>query len=494
MSLPLAVHPASLALAGGRGPAGWGRELSQGSARLRALERAGAWVEPLIAAYPRLRDGPLLGCCLEAVMERAAHPPELGPIPIQPQPARSIGPRGTMEAEREPGRRARARPQPNLPPGWVKRRRAPQTSVLGVARRSSIGLGSPVSEPFQVRSAGPAEEPARHPLPAPLELEPRANRALLERVVGSKLVDQPPPGSRSPTGLARPTMILAGPYGESKKGEVEAPLAAAWDTAAQHGWLEDLARRAGRSLRRHRLDALGGGSRTLSVLGALVPGSTQAAGLDTRPSKRRLIQAGGARGPDAEGATHVALPRDGPALAEAWRFTLDGQVAPLDLLVRLANSPAGDVGAGSGEGLARQHWSLQSGPPRGQAIRSGWRSQPGQVSATNFEGTHVPAGTSTQEDSRHPSEAHPETTSRTPNPGPKTWASARIAPPSGVSALPPLLPFQEVGVPSPPVATAAIQGMVRQEEMAMAGDDLEALAARIKRILDEEARRHGIDV
>ena len=44
------------------------------------------------------------------------------------------------------------------------------------------------------------------------------------------------------------------------------------------------------------------------------------------------------------------------------------------------------------------------------------------------------------------------------------------------------------------MATAAVQRGARQEETTGVEDDLGALAAKIKRILDEEARRHGIDV
>jgi hypothetical protein len=46
----------------------------------------------------------------------------------------------------------------------------------------------------------------------------------------------------------------------------------------------------------------------------------------------------------------------------------------------------------------------------------------------------------------------------------------------------------------PPVAAAIARQGARQEEATAGDDDLSVLAARIKRVLDEEARRHGIDV
>ena len=79
-----------------------------------------------------------------------------------------------------------------------------------------------------------------------------------------------------------------------------------------------------------------------------------------------------------------------------------------------------------------------------------------------------------------------------PDDWPARWRDERIAPPATRPTLPPLLPSQTVGLPTPPVAaTIARQGAWVE---ASAEDDLDVLAAQIKRILDEEARRHGIDV
>lgn len=71
------------------------------------------------------------------------------------------------------------------------------------------------------------------------------------------------------------------------------------------------------------------------------------------------------------------------------------------------------------------------------------------------------------------------------------WAK-QIEPPVTAPQLPPLIPPQMIGMPVVPVATATIRREARAEEMA--DEDLDLLATRIQRILDEEARRHGIDV
>ncbi len=72
-------------------------------------------------------------------------------------------------------------------------------------------------------------------------------------------------------------------------------------------------------------------------------------------------------------------------------------------------------------------------------------------------------------------------------------ASTVIDPPGADRILPALLPSQMEKGQTLPVATAAARFHARQE-LSEADDDLSMLQAKIKRILDEEARRHGIDV
>ncbi|MGI8426038.1 MAG: hypothetical protein ACR2M4_05465 [Actinomycetota bacterium] len=60
-------------------------------------------------------------------------------------------------------------------------------------------------------------------------------------------------------------------------------------------------------------------------------------------------------------------------------------------------------------------------------------------------------------------------------------------------SLPDLLPPQRAGAQPLPVAAGTARRGAR-EEAAMNMDDLDTLAGKIKHILDEQARRHGIDV
>ena len=68
----------------------------------------------------------------------------------------------------------------------------------------------------------------------------------------------------------------------------------------------------------------------------------------------------------------------------------------------------------------------------------------------------------------------------------------QIMPPVVASQLPPLATSQRIDMPPLPVATATARLGARAEMIIE--EDLDMLAAKIKRILDDEARRHGIDV
>jgi hypothetical protein len=72
--------------------------------------------------------------------------------------------------------------------------------------------------------------------------------------------------------------------------------------------------------------------------------------------------------------------------------------------------------------------------------------------------------------------------------------SSNIAPPALSSSLPPLVPAASAGSTAPPIAANTASEWSWHDEAAAQEKDLNVLAAQIKRILDDEARRHGIDV
>lgn len=193
-------------------------------------------------------------------------------------------------------------------------------------------------------------------------------------------------------------------------------------------------------------------------------------------------------------------------LTEQVFFTLDGEMAPQALLTRLVGAGDGAPGA-SGQPAGRGGGGRQSSAPRAprgetpqtfsgagssvfthgdepsslsnQSRSPGldWR-QPG-VSAT-AEASAPGVNTSLMSVNNYLTGAETSTTGAA--------VSSVVAPP-----LPPLLPPPLVGMPVLPVALAAAREGARDESRE-AAEDLDALAEKIKLILDEQARRHGIDV
>jgi len=188
-------------------------------------------------------------------------------------------------------------------------------------------------------------------------------------------------------------------------------------------------------------------------------------------------------------------------LAEQWKLPLEGQRAPFDLLAHLASLSEMYTAEfnrrhqldSQSEVLADNSWDLLTQPQSGLEFEDGkqvgtssqktgpqhlgLRSEP-----VSFPGQLYSPGSQTM------------VTGQIPSVGRELEALARIAPPSVAPSLPPLVPSQVVDLPSPPVAAVSALQSAQQEETTRVGDDLSELAAKIKRIMDEEARRYGIDV
>ena len=78
--------------------------------------------------------------------------------------------------------------------------------------------------------------------------------------------------------------------------------------------------------------------------------------------------------------------------------------------------------------------------------------------------------------------------------GERVRSSEHFAPPSLTPSLPQLLPAVGPGAGTSPIAADAARYSAWRDEVNAQEKDLSLLAAQVKRILDEEARRHGIDV
>jgi len=74
------------------------------------------------------------------------------------------------------------------------------------------------------------------------------------------------------------------------------------------------------------------------------------------------------------------------------------------------------------------------------------------------------------------------------------FAAPRFAPPQLAEVLPRLRPLPKPGTPSISPLTAATAERSARREAESAPEDLDDLARKLKQILDEESRRHGINV
>jgi hypothetical protein len=199
-----------------------------------------------------------------------------------------------------------------------------------------------------------------------------------------------------------------------------------------------------------------------------------------------------------------ALPMDAMrSQTNPWLLPLDGLTAPSDVLAHLANPlPTSSQTQVSTLDRSNQYSSTQ---PTNLPTLLPTKTNVWQTSEF-VEGTNAKSGPTqlcvpNQQNSSQvrplidrssESVTLPPTLVEPTGKVPRAFAETqRIAPPSVVAELPPLLAPQ-AGDASPSVTTAQIQPSARQE--AIPEEDLGGLASKIKRILDEEARRYGINV
>jgi hypothetical protein len=190
-----------------------------------------------------------------------------------------------------------------------------------------------------------------------------------------------------------------------------------------------------------------------------------------------------------EGAVRTAKAAQGdaqfsdrwPSLTAQWAMPLNGTSAPLDLLDWLAYRHVGVSCSRQPPALGKPGKSAQRSDKRG-----GWRGRSANAGAVTTSLTTQAGLLAAPE---------PGVSERV---GYSEWRTAFSIPrvssdaSSLLGLLLPQLP-QRVGVPLP-LGVSAIARQGAREEGVQVADDLEGLAAKIKQILDEQARRHGIDV
>jgi hypothetical protein len=181
---------------------------------------------------------------------------------------------------------------------------------------------------------------------------------------------------------------------------------------------------------------------------------------------------------------------------------LNGSVAPLELLNFLTNAEAREADTLRQDEHGRvprdRNLSDASSELAGQGARS--FSQNDRMGESGEESVQVPSR-STITSGPDPSISFTEkqlhgrpTLAREMSEDDEWGFPARVTAPVITPSLLPLFPPQTPGELIAPAAASAARQGAKQDEAAARGEDLSMLAAQIKRILDEEARRHGIDV
>lgn len=486
----------------GRSPICWRRDLTREISKIGSLRLAGAWIEPLIRMSPALRDGPLFGRCIaelvEAVITKSADD-----AAHQARPRR----RGTVQAA--PARAAPA----NRPDRSRQRNRSTEDSVVersytDQARR--LGAAKPHATPAQPRnktdrlrprnqsgigdstgrsSSDSYEADAEHGQ-APqtraaevTELPQRAGRELLESRANAQQqqVQRGSGETQAPAGASTPRSSLAAP--PKTAGDAPAPTKRKADQRRAAAPLHTRQSQVS-TKKRPVFNPISQRGGDLHSPGES-PGETFAQRLVRRAGKtiRRLR-------PSIDGE-----PQASEWLGEQWSTTLAGTAIPGDWLRGLATGETGAMSARRSKGEPK-HSSPGAPHHQTSTVQS---PEENSVTRVNSLAEYSPSSGERPKtlapkslgDSFEDLGDQREDSEDTANRG----SLERIAPPSlavSLPALSPLTPRQTAVTGVLPLASETARQSAREE--ARSSEDLDALAAKIKFILDEQARRHGIDV
>lgn len=420
-------------LAGGRSPALHRYELRRVAARLNFSRRASAWIKELLGTSPTLSTDLSYGPCL----------PELAAAFRAPGGSRDEvrrGFHGIGERSHE-GREVRENPRDGQRPSERAASFRPAAASGDDATHSLRPLPSRAgrvtgwSDVYQ----GP----------------PRAEATILRRLSGESELSQ--------TESAPRQLCPFSPDDGPKQELPSFPRSAAFEKK----WLGDIAERAAAVLRRDTSDAT-----------ARPPhGQTAARGASQRQARGVTPwENGESRMPAAESSS----------LADQWSVDLHGQTAPAELLARLTS-----VEFRGGE----------------EVRRTGSAAQPGSAGA---EGAFEIPGSARSADLAAATSATPGISAHAVCDGAGEFTSElarfrerNVGFPDSILAgaesiplapnLPAMLVPQSTRHPEPNVAAAMVRQSVRTGEI-RGQERPEELAERIRHILQEEARRHGIDV
>lgn len=462
------VHRCFCTLNYGRSPAYWQRNLLNQTTPLSFGQRACHWVKDLENVQVKLRKEPLLGSSLPALTGGCSSPPEDSSTATQPRllrPDTKLYP-GVLKTDAQMGRRGDGemgrwwkQPSPSQPQSTTYDRTpdtlCPADKGVLAEKATSDQLSDDDNSPSSAC--------------VPLRLEPKAPSALLCHLAKQSSSER---SFKEPACEQKPKV---------SPPKAVSPPPSCLDATSQQHWRQNLTRRTDNSLHREKA------ARYFPQRKLREP-FNRVEQIDLTEQNR----------------WQSALPMDAMrSQTNPWLRPLDGLTAPSDVLTHLANPlPTSSQTQASTLDRSSQYSSTKptDSPTLLPTKTNVWQTS-GLIEGTNAQsGPTQPFVPNRQNsgqvepwiDSSSDSVTLPPTLVE---PTAKVFSAfaetQRIAPPSVVAELPPLLAPQ-AGDASPSVTTAQIQPSARQE--AIPEEDLGGLASKIKRILDEEARRYGINV
>ena len=497
------------ALAAGQALAGWRRALTRDASRIKTLSRTCDWVERLTSLSPTLRDEPLFGRCIGELAASALATGDTANAAQEAQPrVTKTQPRPFDITGGQRQRRPAGAGQPyaqdrgsGTQPGTRRRRSgsspdtetdastSPETDFGATARH----INSPRWPAHSTASS------QRHSPATAAELPRLADRDLLESCanlqsqVGQSHAKARSRGIRRPANGGVPSRgSRTGPKTTSRLRRTEPAVAAprhdAFRPIVQSGGLEGMAESFGetflqrlvrRTLKRlchlqrsadgdtpksewlgeqwaTRLD---GTTVPSDWLGAIVAGESNASG--TRPSGDKVNSS--SRPADARRSEAANSGSGRNRLSQAFRPSHERDRARSPYASVLDESEMGE----------RRH-----GLPPGLGVTA-------EASAFSHSNQYAPGDRLADELDDERGGAHEIA---------RLSQVERVTPPAVASSLSALSSLPETTAFSGVLPLASEIARQDAREEAHSPEDLDALAAKIKLILDEEARRHGIDV
>jgi len=445
------------------------------------LRLAGAWLEPLIKMSPALRDGPLFGRRIAEVVEAViTESADDAPTQarrrrrdtVQAAPARAAPvtrPDRSRQGNRSTADSVAARTTPAAPRNKAERRRPRNQPGIGDStRRSFSDPRESEAESGQARQTRAAEV---------AELPQRAGRELLEiRANPQQQIRRGNVESRSPAGAPTPRSSLAAP--SKRAGDAPAP---AKHKADQLGGTAPFQTRQSRVSTKRR----GVFNEISQRRVGLRPGEPAGETFSQRLVRRTGNTIRGLR-PSIDGA-----PQASESLADQWSTPLAGTAVPGDWLREVATGATGAISVTRSKGAPKH--SSTAGPHYQTSTLPSPKEK--SVTRVNRLDEYSPWSGEWPQTPMSLGGALGDSVGDQGEDAANRGRLERIAPPSLAESLPALsrsTPLQPAVTRILPLASeSARQGAL---EEARPSEDLDALAAKIKFILDEQARRHGIDV